>query len=265
MHVTIQPMKILRYRDTNSQATFGWLNENKVGALLGNPFEHYRRLEPVTPLERIDLLPPLVPGKIIAIEKNYLFQGESTQSLPAIPSFYLKPPQSIIGTNQAIVLPRQSHNITAHAELAVVIGKPARWISTDQVYDHVMGYCCAATCVAKDLLELDGYAQNRAAFFDTFTSLGPWIETDLDPNDILISTFKNKSQTHMATTHDMLFSIPQLIVYLSTIMTLLPGDVILTGPIHQGIKLDVNDMIQVEIDGIGSLLNSVSREVSPKV
>lgn len=253
-------MKILRYQNEQQVPTFGWLHQGKVGAILGSPFDHFRRLEAVVPLERLQLLSPLLPGKLISIQKNYRFQGEDEQDIPDIPAFFLKPPQSIIGSRQFIQIPPQTNEVVAQAELAIVIGKPCHWTALNQALDFVMGYTCALTYFAHDLIELDGYTQYRAYFFDTFTALGPWIETDFDPNDIVISASLNRSLIHMMTSHDMLFSIQQLITYLSSIITLFPGDVILTGPTNPGFQVDVNDLVQVDIEGIGTLLNTVTFE-----
>jgi 2-keto-4-pentenoate hydratase/2-oxohepta-3-ene-1,7-dioic acid hydratase in catechol pathway len=257
-------MKIVRYRTEEEESTYGWVQDDKVGAILGSPFDFYRRLETITSIQRTSLLPPLLPGKIIAIRDNYVHHGIEDQAIPEIPIFFLKPTQSITGTKKAIIIPSQTIELVAQAELAVVIGKQGRWIPLDQAYNHIFGYTCAATFFARDMAILDGYAQYRAYYFDTFTSLGPWIETELDPNDIVISTSNNKSLVHLTTTHEMLFSVPQLVAYLSSIMTLMPGDVILTGPTHPGIRVAPNDFLQIEIDGIGILENTVTPEVRPR-
>ena len=253
-------MKILRYKTDQGEASYGWLHENKVGAILGSPFEHFRRLEGVSPIERIELLPPLIPGKIIAIQNNYELQDEAEQPAVDIPSFFLKPTQSIIGTRNSVLIPPQTNELFTQTQLAVVIGKQGRWIPLNRAYDFIFGYTCAITYFAKDLLQVDGYAQYRAYYFDTFTSLGPWIETELDPNDIVISTSLNRALLQMTTSHEMIFSIPQLIAYLSSIMTLLPGDVILTGATYAGVQVKTNDFIQVEVDGIGVLENTIAPE-----
>jgi 2-keto-4-pentenoate hydratase/2-oxohepta-3-ene-1,7-dioic acid hydratase in catechol pathway len=253
-------MKILRYHSQQNEPTYGWVNDGKVGSILGSPFEHFRRLEVITPLERINLLPPLIPGKIIAIQHNFLHQGQEQQYSTDIPLFFLKPTQSIIGTRNSVIIPPQTNELVAQTELAVVIGKQGRWIPLNQANSYIFGYTCAATYFARDLLEIDGYAHFRAHSFDTFTSLGPWIETDLDVNDIVISTSLNRSLQNMTTSHEMIFSIPQLVAYFSSIMTLMPGDVILTGATTEGMVVKVNDFIQVEIEGIGILENTVQPE-----
>ena len=253
-------MKIIRYRTEQNESTYGWVQNGKVGAILGEPFNHYRRLEAVTPIERTQLLPPLVPSKLISILDNYLFQGKEKQQVPDIPRFFLKPNQSIAGPRDSVIIPAQSNELVAQAELAVVIGKKARWIPLKEAFNFILGYTCAATFNAKDIELIDGYPHYRSRCFDTFTALGPWIETNLDPSDIVITTSVNKSLVHMTTSHEMLFSIPQLIVFLSSIMTLMPGDVILTGPTSLGTPVNLNDYLQIEIDGVGILENTIAIE-----
>lgn len=253
-------MKIIRYRTEQSESTYGWVHDGKAGAILGSPFEHYRRLECVNPIERTQLLPPLIPGKIISILDNYIFQGQDKQQVTDIPRFFLKPNHPIAGPKNSVVIPAQTTDMVAQAELAVVIGKKGRWIPLKETFTHIFGYTCASTFNARDLENIDGNMHYRSRCFDTFTSLGPWIETELDPNDIVITTSLNKSLVNMTTSHEILFSIPQIITYLSSIMTLMPGDVILTGATSAGVKVNVNDFIQVEIDGIGILENTIAIE-----
>ena len=155
-----------------------------------------------------------------------------------------------------IQIPPQSEQVEHEAELAVVIGKSGKWINPENAFDHVLGYTIANDVTARDLQHKDDQ-WTRAKGFDTFCPLGPWIETDLDPSDLLITCRVNGELRQMASTKEMIFSIPQLVSYISSIMTLDPGDVILTGtPAGVG-SLEPGDEVEITIEGIGTLRNSI--------
>jgi 2-keto-4-pentenoate hydratase/2-oxohepta-3-ene-1,7-dioic acid hydratase in catechol pathway len=175
---------------------------------------------------------------------------------------FLKPPSSLLASGEEIELPPQSEQIEHEAELAVVIGRRARWISPDQARDYIFGYTAANDVTARDLQQRDGQ-WTRAKGFDTFCPLGPWIETELDPADLRILCRVNGQVRQLASTQDMIFSVPNLLAYISSIMSLYPGDVILTGtPAGVG-RLQVGDQVEIEVQGIGVLRNRVAAAVSP--
>jgi 2-keto-4-pentenoate hydratase/2-oxohepta-3-ene-1,7-dioic acid hydratase in catechol pathway len=250
-------MRFVRYQQGREEPRFGWLYEDRIGPLEGNLFGDYRRLETDLPLQRARLLAPVRPGKIIGIGHNYVEHArEDGVDVPEIPAIFLKPPTAVIGPEQAIELPPQSHQVEHEAELAVVIGKMGRWISTEQASDYILGYTVANDISARDLERHDGQ-WTRAKGFDTFCPLGPWIETDLDPADVLITCRVSGELRQMASTREMVFSIAQLVAFLSAVMTLEPGDVILTGtPAGVGV-LKAGDVVEAAIEGIGSLRNPV--------
>jgi len=182
---------------------------------------------------------------------------ELNHDIPEAPILFLKPPSSVIGPGEKIILPPQSHQVDHEAELAVVIGKKNRWIPVDDAIKVVFGYTVANDVTARDLQQRDGQ-WSRAKGFDTFCPLGPWIETEIDPTDTLVSCQVNDQMRQMGSTRDMLFNIPQLITFISSVMTLLPGDVILTGtPAGVG-RLAPGDTVTVSVEGIGELSNTVS-------
>jgi 2-keto-4-pentenoate hydratase/2-oxohepta-3-ene-1,7-dioic acid hydratase in catechol pathway len=178
--------------------------------------------------------------------------------VPEIPLLFLKPPSSIIGPQEKIILPPQSAQVEHEAELAIVIDRRARWVTVEEAMGFVFGYTIANDVTARDLQRKDGQ-WTRAKGFDTFCPLGPWIETELDTSDILITCRVNEELRQMASTRDMVFSIAELISYASSIMTLEPGDVLLTGtPAGVGV-LAAGDRVEVTIDGVGTLSNLVSK------
>ena len=186
---------------------------------------------------------------------------ENDAEVPQIPLLFMKPSSSCIGIGEPIVHPPQTQQMEHEGELAVIIGKKGRWIQAERALDIVLGYTIANDVTARDLQRSDGQ-WTRAKGFDTFCPIGPWIETDFDPSDALITCRVNDELRQMASTREMVFTVSQLIAFASTIMTLEPGDVILTGtPAGVGVLLP-GDTVKIEIEGIGTLSNPVVQDTS---
>ena len=251
-------MRFVRYTLGQVAPTFGWLIEDRIGPLDGSPFDSYRRQEATIPLSSVRLLAPVLPGKIICIGRNYVEHArEHNAEVPETPLLFLKPPSSVIGPGDKIILPPQSQQVEHEGELAVVIGRRGRWIPMEQALDYVLGYTIGNDVTARDLQRRDGQ-WTRGKGFDTFCPLGPWIDTDFDPADALLTCRVNAEIRQMATIRDMVLTIPQLITFISSVMTLEPGDVILTGtPAGVG-PMAAGDTVTVEIEGLGELKNPVS-------
>ncbi len=257
-------MRFVRYQYGSDVPRYGWILEDRVGPLDGSPMGEYRRLSAELPLERVKLLAPLLPGKIICIGRNYVEHAKELQNeVPEVPLLFFKPTTSIIGPGEAILLPPQSQRVDHEAELAVVIGKTGRWIQAEQAMDYVMGYTIANDVTARDLQRRDGQ-WTRAKGFDTFCPLGPWIETELDAADTLITCHVNGEMRQMSSTREMVFTVSRLIAFISSVMTLQPGDVILSGtPAGIG-PLEEGDIVEVAIEGIGKLQNPVRKDEGRK-
>ncbi len=254
-------MKLVRFLlDPEAPPSWGWVQDERVGVLDGTPFEAFRREEAVLPLASVRLLAPVAPGKIICVGRNYpAHAAEHGVETPSLPLLFLKPPSAVIGPGQAILLPPQSHQVEHEGELAVVIGQAGRWISPEQAQAHILGYTAANDVTARDLQNSDGQ-WTRGKGFDTFCPLGPWIETELDPADVLITCSVNGQMRQMASTRDMIFPVRQIVAFASSVMSLNPGDVILTGtPAGVG-ALTSGDEVSVEIEGLGTLTNPVRNE-----
>ncbi len=256
-------MRFLRFQTSELSPRFGWLHEDKIGELDGDLFGAFRRLDPDIPVDSIKLLPPAQPGKIICVGRNYEAHAkEHGNRVGEIPILFLKPSTSLIGSGDPIVLPSQSKQVQHEAELAVVIGKEGRWIQPEDAMGHIFGYTIANDVTARDLQRSDTQ-WTRGKGFDTFCPLGPWIETDFDPSDALITCHVDEELRQMASTRDMVFTIPRLIVYISSIMTLQPGDVILTGtPAGVG-DLRSGSTVSITIEDLGTLANPVINETHP--
>ncbi|MBN1372890.1 MAG: fumarylacetoacetate hydrolase family protein [Anaerolineaceae bacterium] len=253
-------MRFVRFSVGDRAPQYGWMFQDKIGALEGDLFGEYRRLEAGMPLERVRLYAPVIPSKIIAVGRNYAEHAkEQNVEVPDMPLIFLKPPSSIIGPGEKIILPPQSQRVEHEGELAVVIGKPGRWIPAEKALEHVFGYTCANDVTARDLQRRDGQ-WTRGKGFDTFCPLGPWIETELDPADALVACRVNGEMRQMASTREMVFTIPQLIAFISSVMTLQPGDLILTGTPAGISPLEDGDSVEVSVEGIGELRNPVAKE-----
>jgi 2-keto-4-pentenoate hydratase/2-oxohepta-3-ene-1,7-dioic acid hydratase in catechol pathway len=250
-------MRFVRFQSGKEEPKFGWVDGDRVGPITSSPIGEFRRLDAILALSQVKLLAPILPSKIICVGRNYSEHArEHNSEIQEIPILFMKPPSSVIGHEEPIVLPPQSQQVEHEAELAVVIGKRGRWISDDQAKRHIFGYTIANDVTARDLQERDGQ-WTRAKGFDTFCPLGPWIETEMDISDVLISCKVNGDLRQMASSREMVFPVSHIIAYISSIMTLEAGDVILTGtPAGVG-ALKTGDSVEVSIDGLGILKNPV--------
>ncbi|MER6215390.1 MULTISPECIES: fumarylacetoacetate hydrolase family protein [unclassified Streptomyces] len=223
----------------------------------GIPFADFELSGTKVPLSKVRLLPPVLPNKVVAVGRNYAeHAAELGNELPEAPLTFFKPSTSVVGSGDPIVYPSFSQDLHHEAELAVVIGRMCREVPKERVQDVILGYTCANDVTARDVQQREKQWA-RAKGFDSACPLGPWIETDLDPSDLAIQCTVNGEQRQLGRTSDMVRSIEDLVVHISEAMTLLPGDVILTGtPAGVG-PLNVGDEVAVTIEGIGTLTNRV--------
>ncbi|HEX5839425.1 MAG TPA: fumarylacetoacetate hydrolase family protein [Anaerolineales bacterium] len=255
-------MRIIRYetRDGKSKPKYGWLLNDRVGEIGGNVFGRYRRKEAELPLADVRLLAPSEPSKIVCVGRNYVEHAkELGNEVSKVPLIFLKPPSSIIPNGETILLPPQSVQVEHEAELVVVMGKRGRNITAEQAKRHIFGYTIGNDVTARDLQKADNQ-WTRAKGFDTFCAFGPWIDTEFDPADAVVTCRVNGQMRQMASTRDMVFNVGTLIAYISSVMTLEPGDLIFTGtPAGVG-ELRHGDEVVVEIEGLGVLKNPVRAE-----
>ncbi|MFA6002113.1 MAG: fumarylacetoacetate hydrolase family protein [Thermoleophilia bacterium] len=197
------------------------------------------------------------PGKVIAVGLNYRSHAaELGMAVPDEPVLFIKPPSAVIAAGEAIVLPPSSRQVDYEAELAVVIGKTARSVGVDVAAAYVLGYTCANDVTARDLQKRDGQ-WTRSKSFDTFCPLGPWVESVAPQPDSLVELLLNGEILQSAPLSDMIFSPLQLVAFISGVMTLERGDVILTGTPPGVGPINAGDKVTVRIDGIGELVNDV--------
>ena len=262
-------MRIVRFTapvelGVGSEPLFGVLNDkDSILVLRGDPI--YAGIVPqdkTLKLSDVKLLAPVIPrSKVVCIGKNYADHAAEMDSVvPSEPIIFIKPNTSVIGPNETIVWPRMSERVDHEAELAIVIGRICKEVPAAKYKDVIFGYTLANDVTARDLQKKDGQ-WSRAKGFDTFCPLGPWIETEFVPADQGITATLNGEVKQSSKLSEMIFKIPQIIEFVTNVMTLLPGDVILTGtPAGIG-AMPTGSTISVAIDGLGTLTNKVSSRV----
>ncbi len=243
-------MKLVRF-ESEQGAFSGILRDDEIMPGGPNPASGSVRLS------EIRLLPPCAPSKVVAVGLNYRDHAEElNMKLPEEPLLFLKPSSSVIGPGDTIIIPRQSARVDYEAELAIVIGFEARGVSEKDAGKFILGYTCLNDVTARDLQSRDGQ-WTRAKGFDTFCPLGPWIETEIDPVDLKIDLLLNGKTKQSSRTSNLIFSPFRLVEFISGVMTLYPGDVIATGTTSGIGPMCDGDTVEVRIEAIGSLINSV--------
>jgi len=234
-----------------------------IVALAGDPlYVGVKPLEQEHRLEDVRLLAPVLPrSKVVGIGRNYAAHAaELGNDVPGEPLMFLKPNTSVIGPGDPIVYPKQTGDLHYEGEVAVVIGRICRDVPPEQATDVIHGYTIGNDVTARDLQKSD-VQFTRSKGFDSFCPLGPWIETDLDPqafaDGVRVQTHLNGDLKQDGNTKDMVFDIPSLIAHITSVMTLLPGDVILTGTPDGVGPMEVGDEVEVSVAGLGALTNVV--------
>jgi 2-keto-4-pentenoate hydratase/2-oxohepta-3-ene-1,7-dioic acid hydratase in catechol pathway len=208
-------------------------------------------------LDDVHLLAPVLPSKLVCVGKNYASHAaEFGMEVPEEPLLFLKPSTAVIGPGDPIPLLPISRRVDYEGELAVVIGRLARDVRAEDAFKVILGYTCANDVTLRDLQKTDEQWA-RAKGFDGSCPLGPWIETDLDPNDAVVRTRLNGDVRQQGSSADLVFGVATLIEYVTAFMTLLPGDVLLTGTPEGVGPLADGDVVEVEVEGVGILRNGV--------
>ena len=250
-------MRLLRFRSGDRIATGAILEDDTITVLEGTFFDRPVPTGELIPLQDVDLLAPILPSKIVAVGKNYAAHAaEFGMTVPEEPLLFLKPSTAVIGPNDPIPLLPISRRVDYEGELAVVIGRLARNVWAEEAGRYILGHTIANDLTLRDLQKTDDQWA-RAKGFDGSCPLGPWIETDLDPGEVFLQTRVNGEPRQQATTSDMVFGVAELIEYVTSFMTMLPGDVLLTGTPEGVGPLSPGDVVDVEVDGIGVLSNPV--------
>ena len=250
-------MKLVRIK-AGDDIAYGVADIEGVLVYVGSPFVAWEPTETVVPWDAAHLLAPVLPSKVVAVGRNYEdHASEQNVETPDEPIIFLKPATSVIGPDANVVLPAMSENVHHEAELAVVVSRVAHHVKAEDASAYILGYTAANDVSARDLHRKDGQWA-RAKGFDTFCPLGPAIETELDPLEKLAVICRVNGEVRQAGfTSDMVFGVAELFEFVTAVMTLLPGDVILTGTPGGVSRVVPGDLMEVEIDGIGVLQNRV--------
>jgi 2-keto-4-pentenoate hydratase/2-oxohepta-3-ene-1,7-dioic acid hydratase in catechol pathway len=249
-------MKIVRFT-TGFNIQYGIIDGDMITGLGAPPFEGIELTHNYYRPTDMRILAPCMPSKIIALGVNYRSHGEEmSHRIPAEPLIFLKPPTAVIGHEDSIVYPPSSERVDYEGELGVVIKSVARNVAKEKAADYILGYTCFNDVTARDLQAKDKQ-WTRAKSFDTFAPIGPCIETELDPANLALETRLNGVVKQQTRTSELIFPVDELVSFISQVMTLLPGDVIATGtPSGIGPMLP-GDIVEVTIEGIGTLRNYV--------
>jgi 2-keto-4-pentenoate hydratase/2-oxohepta-3-ene-1,7-dioic acid hydratase in catechol pathway len=249
-------MKIIRFA-ADKKIRYGILDGESIQCIEGKPFRHLEVSDHYYQLSEVKLLSPCTPSKIIALGLNYHSHARELNSpLPDAPLIFLKPPTAVIGPEENIIYPSSSSRVDYEGELGVVIKKPTWRVSEKDALDYVLGYTCFNDVTARDLQKQDRQ-WTRAKSFDTFAAIGPYIETELDPGNVALETYLNGELKQRGNTGDLIYSVPQLINFISHVMSLVPGDIIATGTPSGIGPMFPGDTVEIKIKPIGTLRNYV--------
>ncbi len=251
-------MRFVRFRHADRIAT-GAVEPGTdvVRVLEGTFFERPLPTGEEIALDDVRLLAPVLPSKVVCVGKNYAAHAaEFGMEVPEEPLLFLKPSTAVIGPHEPIQLLPVSRRVDYEGELAVVVGALAKNVRAEDAYRVILGYTCANDVTLRDLQHTDDQWA-RAKGFDGSCPLGPWIETNVDPNETRVWTRLNGDTVQSGETRDMVFGVATLIEYITTFMTLLPGDVLLTGTPEGVGNLSAGDLVEIEVEGVGTLANTV--------
>lgn len=256
-------MRIVRFF-ASGKASYGVFHRGEIRRLRRDPFIQFTTFGRISfidsvsySLDSVRLLPPCSPSKIVCLGLNYRSHAREMESImPSVPLIFLKPSTAVIGPNDAIILPLGSKRVDYEGELAVVVGKRAKDVSKGEAAGYILGYTCFNDVSDREAQVADGQ-WTRAKGYDTFAPIGPWIETDVSPDDLKLETYVNGELRQSAFTSELLFSVPELLSFVSHVMTLLPGDIIATGTPEGVGPLKPGDVVDVKIEKIGTLKNFV--------
>ena len=251
-------MRIVRFRD-GASIYWGIAREGYVQHMPEAPFWFGDDGEVAGKIDQLELLTPVDPGKIVCVGLNYeahVTERDPNRKVPTEPVLFMKPPSALIGNGDEIRIAHPDHETHHEAELVVVIGKRAQSVAVGSSAEHILGYTCGNDVSDRDLQAQDGQFV-RAKGFDTYAPIGPWIETKVDPTKLKLSCAVNGEIRQNSSTSKMIWGVDSLVSFISHVMTLEPGDVIMTGTPSGVGSLHAGDQCAVSVQGIGSLENPV--------
>lgn len=256
-------MRIVRFA-AGGRVKYGVLDGEVIRGFQGKPLTHFKRPSALPRLDgttyardKVRLLAPCIPSKMVCLGLNYRSHAEEAKlPIPPVPLIFLKPSTAVVGPDDEIILPRQSRRVDYEGELGVVIGKKAKEVPHGKAKDHILGYTCVNDVSDRYAQKEDGQ-WTRAKGYDTFAPIGPCVETEIDPEDLQIETYLNGELRQSARTSDLIFGVEELVGFISNVMTLLPGDVIATGTPSGIGRMSPGDVVEIKVEGVGTLRNFV--------
>ena len=251
-------MKYVRFRNRDQEIGYGCIQEDKLQLVDRNFLDPLSQLTTQwLSLDEVTLLAPVQPSKVVCVGLNYaLHIKEMNHALPEEPVIFIKPPTCVIGPDEEIIYPKISQQVDYEAELAVVIGTTIKDATEVEATKAIFGYTCANDVTARDLQKIDGQ-WTRGKSFDTFCPIGPWVVTDVDPSQLDVQLLLNGVVQQSSNTRNFITSVPKLVSFISQVMTLFPGDVVLTGTPEGVGPMQPGDEVIVKIDTIGQLRNTL--------
>ncbi|MBW1730909.1 MAG: fumarylacetoacetate hydrolase family protein [Deltaproteobacteria bacterium] len=250
-------MKFARF-SYHGRTHTGVIRQGEIAVLSGSLFTHFEETGESYALSDIKFLPPTVPTKVVCIGLNYYEHIEEIGAqVPEKPIYFLKPPSSLIGHESAILYPKGAERVDYEGELAIVIKKKMKDVPEHKTMEYVLGLSCFNDVTERALVSKNPLLLTLSKGFDTFGPIGPYLVTDLDPNNLNIRTYLNGRLMQEGNTKNCVFNVQQILHHLSTWMTLLPGDIVATGTPKGIAPMKPGDVVEVEIEGIGKLRNRV--------
>jgi 2-keto-4-pentenoate hydratase/2-oxohepta-3-ene-1,7-dioic acid hydratase in catechol pathway len=253
-------VKFARF-EYNKKTCKGLVDAEEIHVIKGSFWNHYEVSEKKHRISEVRFLPPVAPTKIVCVGQNYLGHIEELGvPVPREPVIFLKPPSCLIGHEHPIIYPRNAERIDYEGELAVVIKHTMKSVNETDALNYVLGYSCFNDVTERNMAARDPFLLTLAKGFDAFGALGPCIVTDLDPNHLMLKTYLNGELRQQDNTENCVFGVQRVLSFISQYMTLLPGDIVITGT-PQGIApMKPGDTVEVEIENIGTLRNTVQPE-----
>lgn len=250
--------KFVRFLTEHGEERWGTVSDKGYfKEIEGDIFTQFFITDKVIEPEKVKILPPVMPSKIVAVGLNYKEHAkELNMPIPDEPIIFIKPSTTVIGHKDKIIYPEQSKQVDYEAELALIVKNTVKNLSAEDVFTNILGYTCLNDVTARDLQKKDGQ-WTRAKSFDTFAPIGPYIETDLNPDNVDIKLYLNDELKQSSNTSDFIFNVKTLVIFISGIMTLNRGDIITTGTPKGVGPLKRGDKVEVEIQDIGRLTNFV--------
>ena len=250
--------KYARFSISGSPSKYGLIEDDVIIEIDGDIFTEFKVTEKKYSIKNVKILAPCFPSKVVAVGLNYIDHAkELCMKAPEEPILFMKPSTSVIGPNDNIIYPKMSRRVDYEAELAVVIKDKTKNVKPEEAHTHIFGYTCLNDVTARDLQKKDGQ-WTRAKSFDTFCPIGPYIVTDINPDNLKIALFLNGQLKQSSFTSNLIFNVQKLVSFISKVMTLFPGDIITTGTPSGIGPLKRGDKVEVVIEKVGRLRNFVS-------